>query len=77
MASPFLFILLSYFRVYYFIDEVVEFDSDRYIKEYVDVIDGIRKEKLGIKDDLKDRKFLLTEAPSNPNENKKKGRNII
>ena len=24
------------------------------------------KQKLGLKDDLKDRKFLLTEAPSNP-----------
>jgi actin-related protein 2 len=28
--------------------------------------------KLGIKGDLKDRKILLTEAPLNPNENKKK-----
>ena len=36
------------------------------------------KQKLGLNGDLKDRKFLLTEAPSNPNENKKKnGRNII
>ena len=35
------------------------------------------KEKLGLKDDLKDRKFLLTEAPSNPNDNKKKMGEII
>jgi actin-related protein 2 len=30
------------------------------------------KQKLGIKGDLKDRKILLTEAPTNSNENKKK-----
>ena len=36
------------------------------------------KEKLKIDGDLKDRKLLLTEAPSNPNDNKKKnGRNFI
>ena len=36
----------------------------------------IRK-KLGIKGDLKDRKILLTEAPSNPNDNKKKMGEIV
>ena len=35
------------------------------------------KEKLGLKGDLKDRKFLLTEAPSNPNENKMKMGEIL
>ena len=35
------------------------------------------REKLGIKGDLKDRKILLTEAPSNPNENKKKMGEIV
>ena len=30
------------------------------------------RNKLGIKGDLKDRKILLTEAPSNPNDNKKR-----
>ena len=36
----------------------------------------IRK-KLGIKGDLRDRKILLTEAPSNPNDNKKKMGEIV
>ena len=36
----------------------------------------IRK-KLGIEGELKDRKILLTEAPSNPNENKKKMGEIV
>ena len=35
------------------------------------------KQKLGLNGDLKDRKFLLTEAPSNPNENKKKMGEIL
>ena len=36
------------------------------------------EQKLNLKGDLKDRKLLLTEAPSNPNDNKKKnGRNFI
>jgi actin-related protein 2 len=35
------------------------------------------KEKLHLKDDLKDRKILLTEAPSNPNDNKKKMAEIV
>ena len=35
------------------------------------------KQKLGLKDDLKDRKFLLTEAPSNPNDNKKRMGEIL
>jgi len=35
------------------------------------------KEKLNLKGDLKDRKILLTEAPSNPNDNKKKMGEIV
>jgi len=35
------------------------------------------KKKLGINDDLKDRKILLTEAPSNPNDNKKRMGEIV
>ena len=35
------------------------------------------REKLGIKGDLSGRKILLTEAPSNPNENKKKMGEIV
>ena len=35
------------------------------------------KKKLGINGDLKDRKILLTEAPSNPNDNKKKMGEIV
>lgn len=35
------------------------------------------KQKLGITGDLKDRKILLTEAPANPNENKKKMGEIV
>lgn len=35
------------------------------------------EEKLGLKGDLKDRKILLTEAPSNPNDNKKKMGEIL
>ena len=35
------------------------------------------RNKLGIKGDLKDRKILLTEAPNNPNDNKKKMGEIV
>ena len=35
------------------------------------------REKLNIKDDLKDRKILLTEAPFNPTENKKRMAEIV
>ena len=35
------------------------------------------KQKLNLKGDLKDRKLLLTEAPSNPNDNKKKMAEIL
>ena len=35
------------------------------------------REKLNIKDDLKDRKILLTEAPFNPTENKKRMTEIV
>ena len=35
------------------------------------------RQKLDVKGDLKDRKILLTEAPSNPNDNKKKMGEIV
>ena len=35
------------------------------------------RNKLGIKGDLNDRKILLTEAPNNPNDNKKKMGEIV
>ena len=35
------------------------------------------RQKLNVKGDLKDRKILLTEAPSNPNDNKKKMGEIV